>query len=213
MTTSSPTAAAFALDRRWALALGLGFLLLYLLTAPAAVNLDGLGYLKLLSKNFAAGHLLYMPLLRAATRLCHGDGLRAGRLLSAADRAASARWCCSSASRVGRIRRGRLARRRRACGGGGGHGGTGCVVRFLGRGRRRRGLCAGHVGAAGRGAPAVGVRAAAQLVARAHRRCGAGLRRLLPFDARRAVGAGGGADRATTRDRERAAIARARAPR
>ncbi len=75
--------ASAPLDRRWALSIGLGFLLLYLTTAPAAVNLDGLGYIKLLSKNFAAGHLLYMPLLRAATRLCHGDGLRAGRLLSA----------------------------------------------------------------------------------------------------------------------------------
>ncbi len=47
------------------------------------VNPDGLGYLKLLPHNFAAGHLLYMPLLRAATHLFGGDGLRAGRFVNA----------------------------------------------------------------------------------------------------------------------------------
>ena len=52
------------------------------MTAPAVPNLDGLGYLKLLPHNFAAGHLLFMPALRALTRLV-GDGLRAGRLYDA----------------------------------------------------------------------------------------------------------------------------------
>jgi|GEM_PF-2380592 len=65
-----------------ALLLGTLGTLLYLLTAPSMVNSDGLGYLKLLPHNFAAGHLLYMPLLRATTQLV-GDGLRAGRLLNA----------------------------------------------------------------------------------------------------------------------------------
>jgi hypothetical protein len=72
-----------AQDRRRALALGALSTLLYLATAPDVVNLDGLGYLKLLPHNFAAGHLLFMPALRLATRLCGGDGLRAGRLLDA----------------------------------------------------------------------------------------------------------------------------------
>lgn len=63
--------------------LGAAAALVYLATAPAVVNLDGLGYLKLLEHNFAAGHLLYMPLLRAATRLAHGNGLGAGRALDA----------------------------------------------------------------------------------------------------------------------------------
>src|SRR4051794_31921880 len=58
-------------------------MLLYLCTAPAVVNPDGLGYLKLLPHNFAAGHLLYLPLLRAATRLLGGDGLSAGRIVNA----------------------------------------------------------------------------------------------------------------------------------
>jgi hypothetical protein len=53
------------------------------LTAPGVVNPDGLGYLKLLPYNFAAGHLLYMPLLRLATRLVGGNGLEAGRLCNA----------------------------------------------------------------------------------------------------------------------------------
>jgi hypothetical protein len=70
-------------DRTRALTLGAAAMLLYLVTAPAVVNADGLGYLKLLPHNFAAGHLLYMPMLRAATRLLGGDGLRAGRLLNA----------------------------------------------------------------------------------------------------------------------------------
>jgi hypothetical protein len=69
-------------DQRRALALGALATLLYLVTAPAVVNPDGLGYLKLLPYNFAAGHLLYMPLLRTATRL-FGDPLSAGRLLNA----------------------------------------------------------------------------------------------------------------------------------
>ena len=56
---------------------------LYLVTAPSLVNLDGLGYLKLLPHNFAAGHLLFMPLLRAATRVWGGDGLLAGRVMNA----------------------------------------------------------------------------------------------------------------------------------
>ncbi len=71
-----------ALHRRTALALGAAATILYLVTAPAIPNLDGLGYLKLLPHNFAAGHLLYMPALRALTRLI-GDGLRAGRLYDA----------------------------------------------------------------------------------------------------------------------------------
>ncbi len=66
-------------------ALGLGGLAtcLYLVSAPSVPNADGLGYLKLLPHNFAAGHLLYMPALRLVTRLCHGDSLRAGRLFDA----------------------------------------------------------------------------------------------------------------------------------
>jgi hypothetical protein len=71
-----------SLHRRRALGLGAAATLLYLLTAPAVPNLDGLGYLKLLPHNFAAGHLLYMPALRALTRLL-GDGLHAGRLYDA----------------------------------------------------------------------------------------------------------------------------------
>jgi len=70
------------LHRRTALALGAAATLLYLLTAPAIPNLDGLGYIKLLPHNFAAGHLLFMPALRALTRLV-GDGLHAGRLYDA----------------------------------------------------------------------------------------------------------------------------------
>jgi hypothetical protein len=72
-----------AVDRRRAIALGGLSTLVYLATAPAVVNLDGLGYLKLLPHNFAAGHLLYMPLLRLATRISGGDGLGAGRLVNA----------------------------------------------------------------------------------------------------------------------------------
>ncbi len=64
-------------------ALGLCAALLYLLTSPAVVNSDGLGYLKLLPHNFAAGHLLYMPLLRTATRMLGDSGLLTGRLLNA----------------------------------------------------------------------------------------------------------------------------------
>ena len=70
------------LHRRRALGLGAAATVLYLLTAPAIPNLDGLGYLKLLPHNFAAGHWLYMPALRALTRVV-GDGLRAGRLYDA----------------------------------------------------------------------------------------------------------------------------------
>jgi len=70
-------------DRLRALGLGATAMLLYLCTAPAVVNPDGLGYLKLLPHNFAAGHLLYLPLLRAATRLLGGDGLHAGRIVNA----------------------------------------------------------------------------------------------------------------------------------
>ena len=66
-----------------ALVLSLAATLLYLLTAPAVVNLDGLGYLKLLPHNYSAGHLLYMPILRQATRLLGGDGLKVGRLIDA----------------------------------------------------------------------------------------------------------------------------------
>jgi hypothetical protein len=65
------------------LLIGAAFTLLYLTTAPDAVNLDGLGYLKLLPHNFAAGHLLFLPLFRAAIRATALDGLRAGRLLDA----------------------------------------------------------------------------------------------------------------------------------
>src|SRR5262249_19703131 len=62
---------------------------LYRGTAPAQVNLDGLGYLKLLPHNFSAGHLLYMPLLRATTALRYGDALDAGRLLDAVSASAA----------------------------------------------------------------------------------------------------------------------------
>lgn len=71
------------LDTLLTLALGLLALRLYQGSAPGVVNLDGLGYVKLLPHNFAAGHLLYMPLLRMTTALCHGQGLDAGRLVSA----------------------------------------------------------------------------------------------------------------------------------
>ncbi len=57
--------------------------LLYLGTAPAVVNLDGLGYIKLIPHNFAAGHLLYMPILRLAAAIVRGDGLLAGRVANA----------------------------------------------------------------------------------------------------------------------------------
>jgi hypothetical protein len=70
-------------DRGRALLIGSLGALVYLLTAPDVVNLDGLGYLKLLPHNFAAGHLAYMPLLRALCRVTGLDGLHAGRLLSA----------------------------------------------------------------------------------------------------------------------------------
>jgi hypothetical protein len=73
---------ADSFHQRRALALGGAATLLYLLTPPAIPNLDGLGYLKLIPHNFAAGHLLYMPALRALARL-FGDGLRAGRLYDA----------------------------------------------------------------------------------------------------------------------------------
>src|SRR5437870_12436260 len=72
-----------ALHRRRALGLGAAATILYLVTAPAVPNLDGLGYRKLLPHNFAAGHLLFMPVLRGATRLLGGDGLKAGRLVCA----------------------------------------------------------------------------------------------------------------------------------
>jgi hypothetical protein len=65
------------------IALALLALVLYLVTSPGTLNADGLGYLKLLPHNFAAGHLLYMPLLRFATTHLGGDGLRIGRLLDA----------------------------------------------------------------------------------------------------------------------------------
>ena len=70
-------------DRGLAIAIALVATIVYLLTAPAVVNLDGLGYLKLLPHNFAAGHLLFMPLLRAATRVLGGDGLKVGRFMNA----------------------------------------------------------------------------------------------------------------------------------
>ena len=69
-------------DRRRALALGALATVLYLATAPGVVNLDGLGYLKQLPHNFAAGHLLYLPLVRAVTARV-GDALAAGRLVDA----------------------------------------------------------------------------------------------------------------------------------
>lgn len=75
-------ATSHALHRRTALALGAAATILYLVTAPAIPNLDGLGYIKLIPHNFAAGHLLFMPALRALTRLV-GDGLHAGRLYDA----------------------------------------------------------------------------------------------------------------------------------
>ena len=79
---TAPASSSHALDRRTALALGAAATILYLVTAPAIPNLDGLGYIKLLPHNFAAGHLLFMPALRALTHLV-GDGLRAGRLYDA----------------------------------------------------------------------------------------------------------------------------------
>jgi hypothetical protein len=82
MAAPSGSEPAWRSDSFRALSLGTLATLLYLCTAPAVVNPDGLGYLKLLPHNFAAGHLLYMPLLRAATHLV-GDGLRAGRLVNA----------------------------------------------------------------------------------------------------------------------------------
>ncbi len=75
--------AAPSQDRTRALTLGAACALLYLCTAPSVVNPDGLGYLKLLPHNFAAGHLLYMPILRAATRLIGSSGLEAGRFVNA----------------------------------------------------------------------------------------------------------------------------------
>ncbi|MSP63266.1 MAG: hypothetical protein EXR72_23575 [Myxococcales bacterium] len=57
---------------------------LYARTAPAVVNLDGLGYIKLIPHNFAAGHLLYMPILRMTAAALRGDGLLGGRLIDAA---------------------------------------------------------------------------------------------------------------------------------
>jgi hypothetical protein len=65
------------------LSIGAAFAVLYLCTAPDVVNLDGLGYLKLVPHNFAAGHLLFMPLFRAAIQVTGRDGLHAGRLLDA----------------------------------------------------------------------------------------------------------------------------------
>ena len=65
------------------LLLAVGAVVLYLATAPGTVNADGLGYLKLLPHDFAAGHLLYMPLLRFATEHLGGDGLKIGRLIDA----------------------------------------------------------------------------------------------------------------------------------
>jgi hypothetical protein len=62
---------------------------LYRRTAPAVVNLDGLGYLKLIPHNFAAGHLLFMPLVRFAAARFHGDGLAAARAVDAAAAAAA----------------------------------------------------------------------------------------------------------------------------
>src|SRR5205807_88217 len=52
-------------------------------TSPAVVNPDGIGYLKQLSHNYAAGHLLYLPLLRAVQSLSHRTALDAGLALSA----------------------------------------------------------------------------------------------------------------------------------
>jgi hypothetical protein len=80
-----PTARA---DLAVAAALTILAALLYAVTAPAVVNTDGLGYIKLLPHNFAAGHLLYMPILRCATAIC-GDGLLAGRAVSVAAGASS----------------------------------------------------------------------------------------------------------------------------
>jgi hypothetical protein len=85
-TPRAPLAPPRAVDegrhRLRALGLGAAATLLYLVTAPAVPNLDGLGYLKLLPHNFAAGHLLFMPALRALSQLL-GDGLHAGRLYDA----------------------------------------------------------------------------------------------------------------------------------
>lgn len=78
----APVEAEERSHRLRALGLGAAATILYLLTAPAVPNLDGLGYIKLLPFNFAAGHLLFMPALRAVFGLV-GDGLRAGRLYDA----------------------------------------------------------------------------------------------------------------------------------
>src|SRR4051794_38469957 len=58
---------ASVVDVALAAALGLAALRLYARSAPAVVNPDGLGYLKQMSHNYAAGHLLYLPLFRAVT--------------------------------------------------------------------------------------------------------------------------------------------------
>ena len=60
---------ATVVDGLVGVALAIAALRLYRASAPAVVNLDGLGYLKQMSHNFAAGHLLYLPLL-AGSGLC-----------------------------------------------------------------------------------------------------------------------------------------------
>jgi hypothetical protein len=74
------------IDAAIAIALGVCAFAVYHATAPAQPNLDGIGYLKrdgYLGHNFAAGHLLYMPLLRLAVHLGHGHALEAGQRLDA----------------------------------------------------------------------------------------------------------------------------------
>ena len=66
---------------------------LYAFSSPAVVNPDGLGYLKQVPHDFAPGHLLYLPILRALTAAFHGDALLAGLKLSAHAGALSVLLC------------------------------------------------------------------------------------------------------------------------
>jgi len=85
----APPARRGGSDALLAVAVGLAAWLLYRATAPAQVNLDGLGYLKLLRHNFSAGHLLYLPLLRAAAARPFASPLDAARAVSAVSAAAA----------------------------------------------------------------------------------------------------------------------------
>ena len=66
---------------------------IYAFSSPAVVNPDGLGYLKQLPHDYAAGHLLYLPLLRALAAAFGGDAFKAGLKLSAYAGALSVALC------------------------------------------------------------------------------------------------------------------------